>query len=71
MVFDFSVPMPWNLAGVRNRVIEFSSGPKHFGGFRYYNRRGGLDTIVAEAGLECVRERTLDQGTLTLRVFHK
>lgn len=69
MVVDFNVPMPWNLAGVRNRLIEFSSGPEHFGGFRDFNRRGGLNTIISETGLTCERERLLDRGTLTLRVF--
>ena len=70
MICDFSVPMPWNLAGARNRFIEFSSGPKHFGAFRDYYRRGGLDAIIAEAGVKTESERTLDRGTLTLRFVH-
>lgn len=67
MVADFNIPMPWNRAGLRNRLIEFSSGPEHFRGFRDYSRRGGLDTLVASSDLECQKKDTLDRGTLTLQ----
>ena len=70
MVADFNIPMPWNGAGIRNRFIEFSSGPEHFGAFRDYKRRGGLDAIVAEAGVKTESQRTMDKGTLTLRFLN-
>ena len=67
MVVDFNVPMPWNRAGIRNRFVEFSTGPEHFRAFRDYTRRGGLDVLVTSSDLECQKKDTLDRGTLTLQ----
>jgi SAM-dependent methyltransferase len=64
VIVDYRVPMPWNFAGVRNRVIEITAGREHFGAFRDFTRRGGLGTLVGECDLEVVSERTLDKGTL-------
>jgi ubiquinone/menaquinone biosynthesis C-methylase UbiE len=64
VIVDFAVPMPVNLAGIRNRAIEFAAGPAHFGGFRDYTRRGGLLPLVEAAGALVTRSRRLDGGTL-------
>lgn len=64
MVVDFEAPMPWNVAGVRNRAIEAVAGGEHFRSFRDYLRRGGLGSLIKESGLHVVSKRTLDSGTL-------
>ncbi|MFH2009468.1 MAG: class I SAM-dependent methyltransferase [bacterium] len=66
VIVDFAVPMPRNLAGLRNRGFELLAGPRHFLGFRDFTRRGGLRTMIEEAGAELVRERRMDGGTLSL-----
>ena len=66
LIVDFAVPMPVNRAGVRNRVIEFVAGPRHFAGFRDYTRRGGLLPLIEGAGAVVTRSRPMDQGTLLM-----
>jgi SAM-dependent methyltransferase len=69
LIVDFVVPMPVNGAGVRNRLIEFVAGPRHFGGFCDYTRRGGLQPLIEAANAHEERSRRLDQGTLQLVVI--
>lgn len=69
VVVDFRVPMPRNLAGWRNRFIEALAGREHFGAFRDFGRRGGLEALFAEAGVQPIRHRHLDSGTLQLAVL--
>ena len=66
LVADFAAPMPWNLAGLRNRALELGAGREHFAGFRDYQRRGGLSPLAAAAGLAVVKERRIDAGTMDL-----
>jgi demethylmenaquinone methyltransferase/2-methoxy-6-polyprenyl-1,4-benzoquinol methylase len=66
VIVDFAVPMPGNLAGIRNRGFELIAGPRHYAGFRDYTRRGGLPPLVEDCGATVVFERSLDRGTLTL-----
>ncbi len=68
MVVDYAVPMPWNLAGVRNRAAEVAAGREHFGGFRDYNRRGGLLPLLRDADLRISSRRQIDAGTLEVVV---
>lgn len=64
VIVDFAVPMPINVAGLRNRAIEVAAGPSHFAGFRDYTRRGGLLALAEAAGAQVQRSRPLDRGTL-------
>ncbi len=68
VVVDFSVPMPWNAAGLRNRAVEAMAGPEHFSGFLSFTRAGGLPALFAAADIEVEQLRPLDAGTLTLAV---
>lgn len=68
MVIDFSVPMPWNLAGLRNRAAELAAGPEHFRSFLDYSRNGGLTPLIERDGVRIEHDRTIDAGTL--RVVH-
>lgn len=63
-VVDFVAPMPWNLAGVRNRAAELSAGPDHFRSFLDYSRHGGLAQLIHRDGVVVEHERTIDAGTL-------
>ena len=69
-VLDYYWPMPWNRAGLRNRAIEFAAGPPHFLAFRSFLAAGGLDPLVARAGLTRRVERRLDQGTMVFQELH-
>lgn len=64
MIIDFATPMPWNLAGVRNRAAELAAGPDHFRSFLDYARNGGLTPLVRRGGLSVEHDRTIDAGTL-------
>lgn len=69
LVVDFVAPMPWSVAGVRNRSVEFAAGPEHFGGFRSFQAQGGLPELVERAGARTLSERRLDSGTLHLALL--
>jgi ubiquinone/menaquinone biosynthesis C-methylase UbiE len=64
MIVDFTAPMAWNLAGVRNRTAELVAGPGHFAAFRSYSRNGGLEPLIGLDDLTVERDRTIDSGTL-------
>ena len=66
IIADFAIPMPRNLAGVRNRLFEVMAGPRHFRHFRDYARRGGLPTLVQQSGGAVIAQRSLDSATLQL-----
>ncbi len=64
MVVDFSAPMPWNLAGLRNRGMEVAAGVEHFAAFWDFSRRGGLPSLFASVPAAVVSQRRIDAGTL-------
>jgi D-glycero-D-manno-heptose 1,7-bisphosphate phosphatase len=68
IVVDFAAPMPWNLKGIRNRLIEMLAGPRHFREFRDYLHRGGLTKYSrTRKGMKKRRAVFLDlHGTLVL-----
>ena len=69
MIVDFAVPMPWNVSGMRNRVMELAAGPEHFAAFRDFNRRGGLPALIAGAAATVESDRRIDAGTLQVMVL--
>jgi ubiquinone/menaquinone biosynthesis C-methylase UbiE len=69
MVVDFSAPMPWNLAGVRNRAMELLAGLEHFSAFRDFYRHGGLPPLLERMGAEVESQRRIDAGTLHVAVL--
>ena len=69
VIADFAVPMPINVAGLRNRMIEFLAGPRHFAGFRDYTQRGGLPALIEAVGARTERSRPMDGGTMLLAVI--
>lgn len=62
LIVDFAAPMRRNLAGVRNLAVEISAGREHFRAYRDYQRAGGLAPLID--GLDILRDRTIDSGTL-------
>jgi SAM-dependent methyltransferase len=66
VLVDFTAPMPFGRAGLRNRLAELLAGPEHFSGYRDFQRRGGLRRLLEEVGAPQVREETFDRGTLHL-----
>ena len=71
LCLDYRVPMPWNLAGARNRLLEAAAGREHFGAFRDFYRRGGIAGIAESAGLVCERVRYIDHESLDISVIRK
>jgi len=68
-VLDWCTPFPWNSAGVRNRLVEFFVGPKHFAGFRQFLAMGGIDAHVDSLqrhrpGVEVMYSRKIDGETI-------
>ncbi len=68
---DFRVPMPRNLAGLRNRTFEFLAGLEHFRAFRDFTRRGGLGTIAKEAGVAFEHQRFIDGKTIEVATLRR
>jgi SAM-dependent methyltransferase len=66
LCLEYRVPMPWNLPGVRNRIVEMLTGPEHFGAFRDFNRRGGTEGAATAAGLAYRNIRYPDKKTFDL-----
>jgi ubiquinone/menaquinone biosynthesis C-methylase UbiE len=63
---DFRAPMPWNLAGLRNRFFEMAAGAEHYRAFRDFQRRGGLPAAAREAGLRYELVRPVDAKTMEM-----
>ena len=70
LCLDYRVPMPWNLAGARYRLVEAATGREHFGAFRDFCRRGGTAGIAETAGLLCEHVRHIDRQSLDISVIH-
>ena len=71
LVIDHAAPMPWNLAGIRTRLIEAAAGLEHFGGFRDFLRRDGLGPLLGQADLHVEEHKTLDSGAMTLAIARR
>jgi SAM-dependent methyltransferase len=71
LVVDYEVPMPRNVAGIRNRAMEAVAGREHFTAFRDYSKRGGLTALLHVAELHSESKRTLDGGTLIVQVAQR
>lgn len=67
LCLDFRVPMPWKLAGIRNRFFELVAGREHFRAYLDYARNGGLGGIVEAAGVEGEHVRFLDGASLEVQ----
>jgi len=63
---DFHAPMPWNLAGLRNRVVEMTAGAEHYRAFRSFQRLGGMAGAAGAAGLRFEAVRRIDAGTMAV-----
>ena len=63
---DFRAPMPWNLAGVRNRFFEITAGLEHYLAFRAFQRVGGAPGAAREAGLVYELIRPVDAKTMEM-----
>lgn len=68
---DFHAPMPLNIAGLRNRLIEITAGAEHFRAFRSFQRDGGMAGAAREAGLDFEPVRRLDAGTTAIGVIRR
>ena len=66
LIVDFVPRMHWNVAGVRNRLVEFAAGMRHFRGFLDFTKRGGLPPLLAGTNLEVERHGVIDQGNLEM-----
>jgi ubiquinone/menaquinone biosynthesis C-methylase UbiE len=66
MLVDFAAPMPWNVGGIRNRLIETAAGFRHFLYFSDFSRRGGLKGLIQEAGVVTLGFRTVDSGNVAV-----
>jgi SAM-dependent methyltransferase len=64
---DFRAPMPWNVAGIRNRVLEMAAGREHYRAFREFQRRGGSRGAAERAGLSFERVRLIDARSMEAR----
>lgn len=66
IVVDYAVPLPNNLAGFASKIIEFLAGREHNRCFRRYYKVGGLETILAQNGLQTHRKYAIGGGAFEL-----
>ncbi len=62
LLVDYASPLPPNLKGHILHFAEFLAGGDHYRGFLSYQKRGGLDGLMLEAGLLPVAESTAIGG---------
>jgi ubiquinone/menaquinone biosynthesis C-methylase UbiE len=68
---DFHAPMPWNLAGTRNRLIELTAGAEHYRAFRSFQRLGGMAAAARAAGLRFEAVRRIDAGAIAVGAMRR
>ena len=68
---DFRAPMPWNLAGIRNRILEIAAGWEHYRAFRETQRHGGSPGAAAAAELPFEHRRFIDAGTMDVGLVRR
>ncbi len=66
LIADYASPLPRTHIGRFTRIIEWLAGRDHYAGFKSYQRTGGLDTLVQEAGLEIIDERSALRGIVRI-----
>ena len=70
ILVDYAVPQPRTLAGVACRFKEIVAGRGHFSRFWEFYRRGGLKTLLEEAGLEILDREGIKKGTIEIIQAH-
>jgi len=68
---DYVPKMPWNLSGIRNRLLEFIAGAEHFSNFREFRQDEGLQRLAAEAELAIEEVKFLDKENLMVLFMRK
>jgi ubiquinone/menaquinone biosynthesis C-methylase UbiE len=68
---DFRAPMPWNRAGVRNRLLEIAAGLDHYRAYRAFQRVGGVPGAAREAGLVYELVRPVDAKTMEMGIVRR
>jgi len=68
---DFRAPMPWNLAGIRNRLFELTAGREHFRAYRAFQRGGGSPGAAGRAGLVFEHVRYIDARTTEVGLIRR
>lgn len=52
IIMDYNYPMPPGISRLTIRIIEWIAGGDHFRNFKIFNRSGGLDHFISNAGLK-------------------
>jgi len=65
---DYHIPTPSGFWGFSVWAIEFLAGGEHFRNFQDFAKRGGLDSLMAETGLELKSERINSKAIFRLVV---
>jgi ubiquinone/menaquinone biosynthesis C-methylase UbiE len=71
VIVDYSHPMPEGLYKKFTYIIERIAGGDHFRNFKTYMNGGGIDTVVAQAGLEVVERVVKGKGILSISLCKK
>jgi SAM-dependent methyltransferase len=56
IVGDYIVPLPGGLNGWSVKIVEFLAGRDHFNNFRDFVKRGGIEGLAKQAGMEIVKK---------------
>lgn len=55
IIVDYAVPLPKNYAGFGSRIAEFMAGREHNRNFKQYYKKGGLENILPDYGLNIAK----------------
>jgi SAM-dependent methyltransferase len=66
IIVEFYIPQPKNIWGLINRSVEFFAGGDHFLNFLDFKRRGGIDNILHEAGLQIIDQKINRKKVFTI-----
>jgi len=68
---DYASDMPFNTAGIHNRILEFVAGAEHFSNFRNFRHEGGLHQLATETNLVVEESKLVNQRTILVVTLHR
>jgi len=69
VILDYHVPLARNFWGMNIRIIEYFTSKTHFSNFIDFRRRGGINPLAKEAGLDVEMQKTNRQRIFTTTVL--
>lgn len=56
IIGDYLAPQRKTIWGILNEIVEYLAGKDHYNNFKNFLSNGGIDFLIAEAGLQKIKE---------------